>query len=238
METREEPFLSGKRQIFISFSGIDGAGKTTQIDKIIEWLRSEGLRVRLLRFWDDVAVLRRFREKTGHALFKGEKGVGSPDKPVDRRDKNVQSWYMLPVRMLLGSLDAVGLWVVMAKLKWRSGDQVIIFDRYLYDQFANLDLDKAVNRAYVNLALQFAPRPDIAYVLDADPVEARARKPEYPIDFLLINRARYLAISKIAGMKVIHAGTPEEVGKNIRNELLSMLSSFPDFTTTNCLTSK
>ena len=28
------------------------------------------------------------------------------------------------------------------------------------------------------------PRPDVAYLLDADPEAARARKPEYPVDFM------------------------------------------------------
>jgi hypothetical protein len=49
-----------------------------------------------------------------------------------------------------------------------------------------------------------APRPHISYILDADPMKARTRKPEYPIDFLHTNRRSYLALSDlIGGMTVI-----------------------------------
>ena len=79
---------------FVSFSGIDGAGKSTQIANLRARLQDAGMRVALITFWDDVARLKRIREGAGHTLFKGEKGVGSPEKPVNRRDKNVRSWPM------------------------------------------------------------------------------------------------------------------------------------------------
>jgi thymidylate kinase len=210
----------------VSFSGIDGAGKTTQINNLVSWLEQAGLRVRLVAFWDDVATLRRLRENTGHALFKGEKGVGSPDKPVNRRDKNVQSWYMVPIRMGLSALDAAGLMRVIRGIRRRADADVIIFDRYLYDQVANLDVRKNVAGGYARLLLKVIPHPDVAYLLDADPVLARARKPEYPLDFLIANRERYLAISKMAGMKVIHAGSPEEVRSSVLSEFRKKLAPY------------
>jgi thymidylate kinase len=222
--------------LLVSFSGIDGAGKTTQIGNLIAWLEGAGLRVKLVTFWDDVATLKSLRETTGHALFKGEKGVGSPDKPVNRRDKNVQSWYMVPVRMMLCSLDALGLATVIAKLKHNPDADVVIFDRYLYDQLANLNPENSASRIYLRILLKLIPHPDIACLLDADPVLARARKPEYPLDFLLSNRARYLAVSKMAGMKVIHAGTPEEVGTRVRSELTKKLASSQNWPAPEILT--
>jgi thymidylate kinase len=216
--------FSRPQPILVSFSGIDGAGKTTQINNLVSWLEQAGLRVRLVAFWDDVATLRRLRENTGHALFKGEKGVGSPDKPVNRRDKNVQSCYMVPIRIGLSALDAVGLMRVIAGIRKRDDADIVIFDRYLYDQVANLDVRKNIAGTYVRLLLKLIPHPDVAYLLDADPVLARARKPEYPLDFLVANRERYLAISKMAGMKVIHAGSPEEVRSSVLGEFTKKLA--------------
>lgn len=230
--------LARPQAILVSFSGIDGVGKTTQINNLISWLHEAGLRARLVAFWDDVATLRRLRETAGHALFKGERGVGSTDKPVNRRDKNVQSWYMIPVRMALVALDAVSLALVVSKIRSKQDADVVIFDRYLFDQLANLDMNKAVIRLYVRLFLKLIPHPAIAYLLDADPVLARARKPEYPLDFLLTNRARYLAVSRIAGMKVIHAGTPEEVGNSVRNEFKKKLAPFRGGHASEALTSR
>lgn len=229
---------SGKpKPLIVSFSGIDGAGKTTQIEMLIDWLSNAGLRVRLVAFWDDVASFRRSRETIGHAFFKGEKGIGSPDKPVNRRDKNVQSWYMLPVRMILCFLDALGLALVVAKIRQRTDADVVIFDRYLYDQLANLNIDNRAACIYIRCLLRLVPHPNIAYLLDTDPGLARARKPEYPLEFLCDNRAAYLAVSKIAGMKLIHAGTPREVGNKVRDELATKLAPTPHWHASEFLTS-
>jgi len=89
------------RTNFVSFSGIDGAGKSTQIDALCARLRQEGLRVETVKFWDDIARLKGIRETTGHKVFKGDKGVGSPEAPIVRRDKNVQSWTMTSVRFFI-----------------------------------------------------------------------------------------------------------------------------------------
>ncbi len=211
------------RAKIISFSGIDGAGKSTQIEMLRERMNGTGLRVSLLAFWDDVAMLTSVREFSGHTLFKGEKGVGSPAKPVNRRDKNVRSWYMTLVRFGLYFLDAVSLCRVVAKQR-RSGADVIIFDRYLHDQLANLNLNRGIGRIYARLLLAMTPKPDIAYLLDADPAQARERKPEYPVDFLQQSRATYLALSKMGQMIVIPALPVAEAAQRILEEMLKKLS--------------
>jgi len=43
--------MPNERVKIVSFSGIDGAGKTTQIHALIDWLRGAGLRVELLTLW-------------------------------------------------------------------------------------------------------------------------------------------------------------------------------------------
>src|SRR5215468_8641651 len=135
-----------KRGCVVSFSGIDGAGKTTQIDAIAARLRAMGLRVRLIRFWDDVACFRRLREESSHKIFKSERGIGTPEKPVQRRDKNVHTRYMTSVRLLVYALDTARLGLKLPRLK-RDSD-VVIFDRYIYDELANLETRNLFVRAY------------------------------------------------------------------------------------------
>ncbi len=214
--------------LVVSFSGIDGAGKTTQIERLAAWLRESGLRVSLIRFWDDVAALRRAREALGHTLFKGEKGIGTPERPVRRRDKNVQSWYLLPVRISLYFLDALSLAFVFGQRMQTKEADVLIFDRYLYDELANLNANNRLVRAYIPFLLRLVRRPDVAYLLDEHPMSARARKPEYPLDFLRSNRKGYHQISKIAGMRVIAPGRPEEVEIGVRHEIVHKLTLIRD----------
>ena len=213
-----------RRARFVSFSGIDGAGKSTQIEALRERLLQAGFRVSMLAFWDDVSMLTGLREFSGHTLFKGEKGVGAPDKPVNRRDKNVRTWYMTAVRFFLYFLDSLSLCAVVAK-QLRSGADVIIFDRYLHDELANLNLLSGISRAYARFLLTITPHPDIAYLLDADPEQARKRKPEYPVEFLHQNRAAYLVLSTIGGkMTVIPPLPVAEASQQVLGELLKKFS--------------
>lgn len=183
---------------FISFSGIDGAGKSTQIQALCAKVNEGGLRLKVIRFWDDVAQLTGLRESTGHKVFKGDKGVGTPSAPINRRDKNVQSWSMTCVRLCVYLVDAVSVRRMMTKALHADAD-VIIFDRFIYDELANLSLRNPLMRAYVRLIMTFVPKPHISYLLDADPAQARARKPEYPLAFLYTNRQSYLTLSSLIG---------------------------------------
>lgn len=216
--------------LLVSFSGIDGAGKSTQIEALHARLNEAGVRVLIVTFWNDVARLTRIREATGHTLFKGDTGVGTPAKPVNRRDKNVQSWYMTAVRFGLYLADAISLRTVVAKTL-RANADVVIFDRYLYDELANLSLRNPFARIYARMLLRFIPQPDIGYLLDADPVQARARKPEYPLDFLRSSRESYLALSELVSGMTILAPLPVcEVERQVLREVLETLTpdSLPD----------
>ncbi len=205
---------------FVSFSGMDGAGKSTQIEYLRRELSERGLRVSLVTFWDDVARLTQLREVSGHKLFGGDKGVGSPEAPKNRRDKNVRSWPMSLVRCFLYFVDAVSLRSVVRRSLLSNAD-VVIFDRYAYDELVNLNLRNPLARLYARLILAFVPRPDVSYILDADPVAARARKPEYPVEFLHLCRASYAALSRVAGGLTVVSPMPVA---DVRREVLAKIA--------------
>lgn len=199
----------------VSFSGVDGAGKSTQIEALCAAMDAAGMRFRIIRFWDDVARLHRFREAAATGIFKSDRGIGAPGAPVNRRDKNVRSWYMTWVRICLYLVDALSLRMAMGKAS-RSDMDVVLFDRFIYDELANLNLRNPLIRLYVRGIMALVPRPDVSYLLDADPVAARARKPEYPVEFLHSNRQAYLSLTRlIGGIKVIDPMPIDEVKREI-----------------------
>lgn len=183
---------------FVSFSGIDGAGKSTQIARFCVKIEQAGLRYSLVSFWDDVASFKGIREGASHMIFKGDKGVGTPSRPINRRDKNVRSWLMTVVRLFLYLADAISTRLVMEKGR-ASNVNVVVFDRFIYDELANLRLKNAVMRAYARTIAKLVRKPAISFLLDADPTEARARKPEYPLEFLEFSRKSYSELNQLLG---------------------------------------
>jgi thymidylate kinase len=215
--------------VLISFSGLDGSGKSTHIESLRAALHLAGLTTRRLAFWDDVVVGAKFREGFVHKVYKSERGIGAPGKPVNRRDKNMRGWYLSILRHVLYLLDALNLRRVIAReqkaarkaaeegdlsartkainrdgFAWtrpkdKNSVNAILLDRYIYDELANLDLTNAVTRAFVRLVCGFTPRPDLAYLIDAEPGDACTRKPEYPVEFMTRCRESYFKLAGLAG---------------------------------------
>jgi thymidylate kinase len=209
----------------VSFSGIDGAGKTTQLIEFESWLRLFGLRTKLLTFWDDVVVLPGFREFISHRAFRGDPGVGSPEKPLQRRDKNVTAWPVTALRFFLYAADAVNLFLMVRRAR-KSNAHVLVFDRYVYDELANLPLDNFFGRAFVRITGKLVPKPDVAFVIDADPVAAFARKPEYPLEFVHRNRDAYLAVARLIGdITIVEPASIDAMGLRIRQVMMAKLSA-------------
>ena len=208
------------RAMLVSFSGIDGAGKSTQIENLCARLKAAGLRVQLITFWDDVAQLKGIREGLGHKVFKGDKGVGTPEAPIERRDKNVRSPLMTVFRMGLYLIDAISLRIIGIKVMKSEAD-VVIFDRYIYDEAANLDISNITSRVYLRAIMMLVPKPEVSFILDADPEQARARKPEYPLEFLRSNRSSYLKLSDfLGGITVIPPMPLEEAKLEVARQVL------------------
>ena len=191
------------RALLVSFSGLDGSGKSTQIASLLAHLHASGLATRQLAFWDDVVVATRYREGFVHKVYGSEKGIGSPEKPVARKDKNVRKWYLTAARHALYLADAIHLRHVLRRAVG-SGADVVIIDRYIYDELANLPLDNPLSRRFIRMVKRLVPQPHIAYLLDADPEAACRRKPEYPLEFMHSCRASYFKLASLLGtMRVI-----------------------------------
>jgi thymidylate kinase len=202
-----------RRPLIISFSGLDGSGKSTQINNVRDQLTRMGYRVKVLAFWDDVVVATKYREGFVHKVYKSEKGIGAPDKPVNRRDKNVRKWYLNLARHGLYLADALHLRQVISR-QANTNAHIVIMDRYIYDELANLPLANPASRAFARwVGVSLVPQPDLALLLDADPDAAHARKPEYPVDFMKECRSWYHRLASLLGTITIIPALPLEQAK-------------------------
>ena len=200
----------------ITFSGIDGAGKTTQIEMLSSTLEALGFSVARVCFWEDVAVFPKFRAGFSLRAFqKSEK-----QKPVAlRSDKNVRAWYLTLLRSPFYLMDTLSLRRVVARIRSQSPDY-IIFDRYFYDQVVQIRSRSGLARIFRRLLIALAPAPSFAFILDASPDEAFQRKPEYPLAFMYEYRRGYLGLREfVPNLKVIHGCTPERVHRQVLEHL-------------------
>jgi thymidylate kinase len=200
--------------MLISFSGIDGAGKSTQIQKFREYLSASGTAVTELTFWDNVAVIPRVRAGFSRRVLQSDGNVGTPEHPANRHDKNTQNVLLLVGRSILHLFDVINLRRIVRKAKSEKSG-VVIFDRYIYDQLAALPMQSRWARRLASILLRVAPKPDLSYVLDADPEVARARKPEYPLEFMRKYRSSYLELRRLANLKLISPGSVDDVHQSI-----------------------
>jgi len=141
--------------ILVSFSGMDGSGKSTQIENLCARLISAGLTVSRVTFWDDVVGLSKWRAGFSHKFLKSTGEIGEPGKPARRNDKNNRAWYLLLARSALYVLDAWNLRAAVFKARRRNAS-VVVFDRYIYDQLATLPIN-SVTKSYARLALHIRP---------------------------------------------------------------------------------
>ncbi|HEY6337573.1 MAG TPA: thymidylate kinase [Candidatus Sulfotelmatobacter sp.] len=207
---------SANRPFLVTFSGIDGAGKTTQIEHLSSFLEKQSLRVLRLAFWDHVAVWSTIRAGVGHRSVDFRRAHSMAQRPLTpKNNKHVRKWYLTAARSGLYLLDVARLRRLLASQDLRNFD-VIIFDRYIYDQIANVYSQSFAARTYGKILVRYTPTPDLAFVLDASPAAAFARKPEYPVEFLHQNRQNFLRLKELVPEMIIISDATEG---NVRSEI-------------------
>jgi thymidylate kinase len=210
--------MTGHAPRIVTFSGIDGAGKTTQIECISAHLIQQGYRVARVSFWDDIAFMSKLRASVSLAVLQKKQ---TPARHLAlRNDKNVRTWYLMLVRAVFYLLDALRLRRVVSQLRTGNHD-FVIFDRYLYDQLAQIHSRRWLARAYIRLLVGVAPKPEFAFILDALPDEAFSRKPEYPLDFMYSYRHAFLGLSEFIPPLIVIGPSSVE---NVRQVILQCLA--------------
>jgi hypothetical protein len=191
-----EPRGERDEALLITFSGLDGAGKSTLIEWLQVTLQGEKRRVVVLHMNTHVGVhaygrflldwvLRPFRGPKATVPRPGRRfAVRGSDEPglrgALRRFRTAILWSRL-LREVTYPVDLVvflGYRLYNEKLRKR----ILIMDRYFYDWLA----DMADGRRWTSLWLLQAltPTPDVAFLLDVPPEQADRRKPEQPFAFL------------------------------------------------------
>jgi len=168
--------------MLITFSGLDGAGKSTLVRWLQQTLEGQNRRVVVFHMNDHVGVyayLRLLRNQLGGAPPRN--GAGAL-----HRVRNALLWGKL-LRRMIYPLDLL-LFLAYRLYHEFIRRRVVIMDRYFYDTL--VDVADGRHWGVLRLLQRLTPTPDVAVLLDVGPEESFARKRDYPVDYL---RDRWLA---------------------------------------------
>lgn len=148
--------------MLVCFSGIDGSGKTTQAQMIIDTFSEHGVSA--------THVWARWRPFVSYPLM----GIlyvllGWRRKDYHRSRFVRAIWgYFLFVDQLLFFAREIYPELLRGK--------VVCIDRYVLDQIVEMRYDGLYNRRVASLLERFLPTPDVAFLMDVPPEEAMRRK--------------------------------------------------------------
>ena len=223
---------AGRRGAIVTFSGVDGAGKTTQIDLLEAALQADGHRP--VRLWYRPGYSPALDRLRG-AVRALRPGALPPPGPSARREATFARPGVRRTWAAVALLDALVHYAVRVRAL-RAAGRVVLCDRYVWDGLLDLELrfpDLGVRRWPLARALErLAPEPDAAFLLVVPWEEcvrrAAARAEPFP-DPEPLRRARFEALMQLAtrpGLTVIDTtASVEGCHAAIAREVASCLSS-------------
>lgn len=189
--------------MYIVFEGIDGAGKSTQIGMLKEWLEANGFSVETLVEPTDSEVGKLIR-----------KILQRPDATSDR------------VQKTLGLLFAADRMLIMDMLEDKS--KIIISDRSFISSLAYQE-----PREWIEVLNRYAKKPDLLLLLDLDVKKSVSRTSGEDTfeneEFLTNVKANYLDLSKNFQCEIIDANNGvNKVSSDIKKAVAPYLGICPD----------
>lgn len=160
------------RPFLVSFSGLDGSGKTQLVTLLKRFLKREGISYTLLH-----PVRDSIENKIARGLLGSEK---IKDLAISRNSASQQKKISLQSYILrIIALIYYGV-ALRIKLLWLGNHySVVIFDRYVYDKVVQIAyLRKKTSINFGKFFINIFPRPNLPFFLYVLPIQAIERKRE------------------------------------------------------------
>ncbi len=231
----------------ICFTGIDGCGKSTQVRKLAEHLRAEGLET--VTVWSGgrpyisrpvvrlVKRLLRAPKQAHDGQFRARDVDGAPvasefsDYLQASNRMFKRSWILrrgwTDVSLLEHAIEAI-VTVIPHLYKGRT----VVCDRYLFKSIVNLavlfDLPPGrLPQLLRHPMLKIVPQPTLYFLLDVPAEVGYSRKHDLPsLEYVARRVPIYRELADLTGMPVVDATqTPDQVHEQVWNIVASKLTS-------------
>ena len=191
--------------MLITFSGLDGAGKSTLIAFLKDSLERDNQSVAVSHMNYDVGMYPMLRSLLGKRAD-GQNNHAPSEAAFDKKFSTVgaklryQLVWNKGLRFLIYPIDVL-IFLVYRFYVERVNQKVLIMDRYFYDTL--VDITGARRTLKTRLLSWLTPTPNLSIFLDCNPERAFVRKNEYSIEYLNRRRLSYhKLISELPGMLV------------------------------------
>ena len=180
----------------ITISGLDGSGKSTQIELLKNHLEAQGQKV---FYFHAIAF----------GLANKISGLGHSERSEESRQKKSvtqANLFQIILRRMFLMIDLLRFRFLLRKLR-KNGFDYLISDRYFYDSVINIKyLAKSEKRLPCE---RFIIAPDKAIYLKTSPenIMSHERKPEQGLEYLQDKEKLYDEMAKKYSLKIINGNS-------------------------------
>jgi len=191
------------RGIVVSFSGIDGTGKTTHATKLVEIFKNMAIPCQYARCI--------FEPKISYPFMAFVYLVTGGYRRKDYHKSKIlrKTWNYIII------LDFIYIYLTKVKIPLLMSKSVIC-DRYVYDLIVSLRYNGLYNERASKILLKLIPKPDLVFILDIPEDVSNLRKDDTKdavnikdsdnaTDYLRFHRKSFLEIAKSLNIPVIDA---------------------------------